>query len=310
MRLLITGASGLLGLNLALEAIKNHQVIGVDRSHLTGLPFELVSADLLERDAVDQVLDILQPDWLIHCAALANLEACEADPELARCLNASLPGDLAAACKVRAVKMVHISTDAVFDGNKAGRFTEDDKVNPLSLYAKTKFQGEQAVLSANPDAIVARVNFYGFSLNGKRSLAEFFINHLIVGDVVKGFSDVTFNPTFVGDLADLLLGMLEKDLRGIYHTASAEVMSKYAFGVLLARRFKWDESLISPASIERSGLTARRAHNLGLSVDKLSTALDGSIPTFSTGLDRFYAQFQHGYPQKIRSYQQGLAAPV
>lgn len=310
MRLLITGASGLLGLNLALEALNYHQVIGVDRSRLTGLPFELVSADLLERSVVDRVLDTVQPDWLIHCAALANLEACEVDPELARCLNATLPGNLAAACKVRAVKMVHISTDAVFDGNKADLYIEEDKPNPLSFYAETKFQGEQAVLSANSNAIVARVNFYGFSLDGKRSLAEFYINNLIAGDIVKGFSDVAFNPTFVGDLADLLLRMLEKDLRGVYHTVTAEVMSKYAFGVKLARRFRWDESLISPDSVERSGLTARRAHNLGLSVHKLSTALAGTFPVFSTGLDRFYAQFHQGYPQKIRSYQQGQAASV
>lgn len=303
MRLLITGASGLLGLNLALEARNMHQVVGMDRCQLTGVPFEMVCADLLERGAVDRVLDTAHPDWLIHCAALANLEACEADPELARCLNASLPGDLAAACKVRGVKIVQISTDSVFDGIKSDLYTEEDVPNPLSLYAETKLQGEQAVLSANPDAIVARVNFYGFSLNGKRSLAEFFVNNLSAGERIKGFTDLTFNPTFVGDLADLLLRMLAKDLRGLYHTVSADVMSKYSFGVMLARRFGWDESLISPESVDRSGLTARRAHNLGLSVHKLFTALGGPIPAFSTGLDRFYSQFQQGYPQKIRSYQ-------
>lgn len=303
MRLLITGASGLLGLNLALEARNKHQVVGMDRCQLTGVPFEMVCADLLERGAVDRVLDTAHPDWLIHCAALANLEACEADPELARCLNASLPGDLAAACKVRGVKIVQISTDSVFDGIKSDLYTEEDVPNPLSLYAETKLQGEQAVLSANPDAIVARVNFYGFSLNGKRSLAEFFVNNLSAGERIKGFTDLTFNPTFVGDLADLLLRMLAKDLRGLYHTVSADVMSKYSFGVMLARRFGWDESLISPESVDRSGLTARRAHNLGLSVHKLFTALGGPIPAFSTGLDRFYSQFQQGYPQNIRSYQ-------
>lgn len=303
MRLLITGASGLLGLNLALEARNMHQVVGMDRCQLTGVPFEMVCADLLERGAVDRVLDTAHPDWLIHCAALANLEACEADPELARCLNASLPGDLAAACKVRGVKIVQISTDSVFDGIKSDLYTEEDVPNPLSLYAETKLQGEQAVLSANPDAIVARVNFYGFSLNGKRSLAEFFVNNLSAGERIKGFTDLTFNPTFVGDLADLLLRMLAKDLRGLYHTVSADVMSKYSFGVMLARRFGWDESLISSESVDRSGLTARRAHNLGLSVHKLFTALGGPIPAFSTGLDRFYSQFQQGYPQNIRSYQ-------
>jgi len=304
MRLLITGASGLLGLNLALEARNIHQVVGVDRCSLTGVPYEQVCADLLERDALDRVLDRVQPDWLIHCAALANLEACEADPGLARSLNASLPGDLAVACKVRGVKMVYISTDAVFDGTAFDPYTEEDVPNPLSLYAKTKLQGEQAVLSAYPAAIVARVNFYGFSNNGKRSIAEFFINNLRAGERIKGFTDLTFNPTFVGHLADLLLHMLAKDLCGVYHAASAEVMSKFTFGVTLARRFGLDESLILPESVDRSGLTAHRANNLGLSVHKLVTALGEPVPDFSSGLDRFYTQFQQGYPQMIRSYQQ------
>ncbi|NTV37877.1 MAG: sugar nucleotide-binding protein, partial [Anaerolineales bacterium] len=118
------------------------------------------------------------------------------------------------------------------------------------------------------------------------------------------FTDLKFNPTFVGDLADMLLGMLAQGLHGVYHTVSAQAMSKYDFGVELARRFHLEERLISPDSIDRSDLTARRAHNLGLSVHKLSTALAGVFPSFSTGLERFYTQFQQGYPQKIQAYQQ------
>jgi dTDP-4-dehydrorhamnose reductase len=303
MRILITGTSGLLGLNLALEARETHQVVGVDRCQLRGAPFEMICADLQEKGAVERVLDQARPEWLIHCAALANLDACEAEPELARNLNASLPGELAAACKRGGVKMVQISTDAVFDGTRTDFYKEEDSPNPLSLYAETKLQGEQAVLASNPKAIVARVNFYGFSMSGKRSLAEFFVNHLSAGEPVKGFTDLTFNPTFVGDLADLLLGMLAKNLHGVYHTASAQVMSKYTFGIMLARRFGWDEALISPESVDRSGLVARRAHQLGLSVQKLVSDLGEAVPDFSSGLDRFVSQFQRGYPQKIRSYQ-------
>jgi dTDP-4-dehydrorhamnose reductase len=81
-------------------------------------------------------------------------------------------------------------------------------------------------------------------------------------------------------------------------------MTKFAFGVTLARRFGLDESLILPESVDHSGLIARRANNLGLSVRKLATALGDPVPDFFSGLDRFYAQFQQGYPQMIRSYQQ------
>jgi len=303
MRILITGTSGLLGLNLALEARDTHQVIGADRCRMTGLPFDLICGDLLERGAVEHLLESSRPDGLIHCAALADLEACEAQPDLASNLNATLPGELAAACARHSVKMVHISTDAVFDGAKPGLYMEEDLPHPLSWYAKTKLLGEQAVVSSNPMAIVARVNFYGFSHNGKRSLAEFFINHFVAGKPIRGFTDVIFNPTFVGDLADLLLTMLEQGLSGVYHTVSPEVMSKYDFGLAIARRFGWDERLLTPESVDQGKLTAPRAHNLGLSVRKLSAALGKKpIPTFSPGLEQFYSQYQQGYPQKIRSY--------
>jgi dTDP-4-dehydrorhamnose reductase len=304
MRILITGTSGLLGLNLALEARNRHQVIGVDRCKLGGVPFEMLCADLLEPGAAQKILDSARPDWLVHCAALAELEPCEADPDLARRLNAVLPGDLAAACRARGVKMVHVSTDAVFDGTKADAYTEADAPHPLSVYARTKLDGEYAVLAADPAALVARVNFFGWSPSGRRSLAEFFFNNLSAGKGVNGFTDVTFCPAFVGDLAGLLLAMLGKGLHGLYHTVGAECLSKYEFGLAIARRFGLDEKLIAPQSVDRSGLTARRAHNLYLSVHKLSTALGTPLPGFSTGLDRFYTQYQQGYPQKIRSYPQ------
>jgi len=301
MRLLITGASGLLGLNLALQARNAHTVVGVDRCKLGGVPFEVLCADLLEPGAPEKVLEAAQPDGLVHCAALAELEPCEADPGLAARLNAVLPGELAAACKARGVKMAHISTDAVFDGTGPEAYTEADAPHPLSVYARTKLDGEKAVLAADPAALVVRVNFFGWSPSGRRSLAEFFFNNLSAGKRVQGFTDVTFCPAFVGDLADVLLLMLSRDLSGLYHAVGAECLTKYAFGVALARRFGLDDALITPASVEGSGLTAARAHNLHLSVHKLSTALGQSLPAFSTGLERFYTQYQQGFPQKSRS---------
>ena len=304
MKLLVTGASGLLGLNLALEARNKHTVIGVDRQRLVDTPFELVNVDLLDPGAVDSVLDAARPDWLIHCAALADLEACEADPSLARRLNADLPGDLAAGCSKRGIRLVHLSTDSVFDGTKDGVYTESDLPNPPGVYSATKLQGEHNVLSANPDAIIARVNFFGWSLNGKRSLSEYFFNNLSAGRQCNGFTDIWFCPMFVGDLAETLVRMLEKNLSGLYHAVGSEALTKYDFGVRLARQFGYDERLVLPISVEESGLKARRSHNLRLSVLKLSTNLSQVIPGLSTGMQKFYTQYTQGYPQKMRSYQQ------
>jgi dTDP-4-dehydrorhamnose reductase len=307
MRILITGSSGLLGLNLALDAMGSHQIIGVDRDKLASVPFELINADLLVPDAVRRVLVESKPEAVIHCAALANVDDCETNPELAYQMNADLPARLADACARQKVRLIHISTDAVFDGQKDGVYAESDAPNPQGVYAQTKLEGERAVLGVNPMAVVARVNFYGWSLSGKRSLSEFFVNNLGSGKSVNGFTDVIFCPMLVNHLSRLLIAMLEQGLRGLYHVVGPQALSKYQFGIEIARKFGLKESLISPQSVDKSGLTARRSHNLRLSTDKLSTDLNLTLPTFSTGLDEFYTQYQQGYPQKIRSYQQNAA---
>jgi dTDP-4-dehydrorhamnose reductase len=302
-RLLITGASGLLGINLAHETMNVHDITAVDRGKLVNAPFKVFTGDLLNAGTLDSALDSVHPQWLINCAALAELEACEDNPHLSRRLNIDLPEQMAKACKKRGISFVHISTDAVFDGEKDGFYTEEDTPNPLGVYAQTKLAGEQAVLSENLTAIVARVNFYGWSLGGRRSLAEFFHHNLTYNKSMSGFTDVKFCPMFVNHTVRLLIKMLQNNLRGLYHVVGPQAMSKYQFGVEIARRFNLRESEISPKSILSSNLTARRSHNLWLSTHKLSTALGQSLPEFSTGLDEFYTQYQQGYPQKIRSYQ-------
>ena len=174
MKILITGASGLLGLNAALELSSSHLIIGQDRGKLKKAPFHVIHTDLLQPNAIGPLLQEAQPDWVINCVALANHEACEADPKLAKQLNTNLPRELAQNCKNRGIRLLHISTDGVFDGEKEGFYTEDDLPNPINIYAQTKLEGEQAVLETDPKALVARVNFYGWSLSGHRSIAEFF----------------------------------------------------------------------------------------------------------------------------------------
>ena len=207
-RILITGASGLLGINLAQETMNAHDITAVDRGKLVNAPFKILNGDLLNPGILDLALDTSQPDWLINCAALADLEACENSPGITRRLNIDLPAQMAKACKAHGVSFVHISTDAVFDGEKDGYYTEEDAPNPLGVYARSKLAGEQAVLAENSNAIVARVNFYGWSLSGKRSLAEFFYHNLTNNKSVSGFTDIKFCPMLVNDTARTLIKML------------------------------------------------------------------------------------------------------
>lgn len=303
-RLLVTGASGLLGLNMGLQVSGRHAVTGVVNTNgLTRIPFPIVTADLAAPDAAERLVDEVQPEVMIHCAAMANVDECETQPERARLVNALLPGRLAAAAAQRGVQMVHISTDAVFDGQPRldSGYCETDAPNPLSVYARTKLEGEQQVLAANPAAIVARVNFYGWSLTGQRSLAEFFFNNLSAGRGVKGFTDVLFCPLLVHELVDILLRMTELRLTGLYHVVSSEALSKYDFGLLLAQTFGLDGSLIQPISVAEAGLRAVRSPDLRLNTSRLAQALGAPLPGQRLQMQRFYELYQQGYPRQLRA---------
>ena len=145
--LLLTGASGFLGSTVCLAALASGRpVVGTVHHHRgdqAGL--RLVTADLTDPSAAKALLARVEPRWVVNCAGFTNVDACEHDPEQARALNVELPRILATACAEAGVGLVHISTDAVFDG-KRGNYTEDDPPEPLNVYAQTKIEGEHSTL--------------------------------------------------------------------------------------------------------------------------------------------------------------------
>lgn len=309
MRILVTGASGLLGLNFSQQFARQHTIIGLVNQHnLPAVgPFEFHQTDLTQAGAAEQAIKTAKPDLILHCAAVANLDVCERMPELAQRLNAEVPGEIALAARHAKLKLVHISTDAVFDGLQ-GSYSERSAANPINTYALTKLAGEKAVAEANPDAIIARVNFYGWSLSGTRSLGELFFNNLHANRRMNGFTDVWFCPLQVNVLGEILMKMVEKNLSGIYHTVSAECLSKYDFGCRIARQFGLDEKLISPVSWLEGRLTAPRSPNLRLRTEKLEMALGEALPDQALGLKRFYDQHRDGYAETLKMLNQKMNA--
>lgn len=263
----------------------------------------MISRDLLHEDPGD-LLTELSPDIVLHCAAMANIDQCQKNPEEAAAINSVYPGRLAAEARKRGMKFVHISTDAVFDGEDCGAsgYREDDRTNPISCYAETKLKGEQNVLDSDPDAIVARVNFYGWSLGGKRSLAEFFFNNLEAGNPMNGFKDVFFCTLYVHSLADILSEMIDLDAKGIYHVFSSEYQSKYEFGVSIAKRFGFDPELVRPISWKDGGLAAKRSPNLIMNTEKLRNLLGHDLPDQQENLDYFYRDTAAGLRRKIQNF--------
>lgn len=298
-RLLIPGVSGLFGLNLAMMKHGSMEVVGtVHHQALPHAPFTVRYSDLTQAGAVSRLIEDIKPDLIINCAAVASLDACEQNPNLGEQLNSQLPAELAQMAAALSIPFIHLSTDAVFDGLQ-GNYSENDLPNPINHYARTKLKAEDKVAEVNADAIIARINFYGWSLSGQRSLSEFFYNHLQAGKRLNGFVDLFYSPMLVCDLIDVLFHMLEKNLHGLYHVSVDEALSKYEFGCRLARTFGFDEGLIEPISWKAAGLGAVRSPDLTLDVSKLKAALDLPLPNVADGLARLKQQTQDGYRQRL-----------
>ncbi|MEX2144532.1 MAG: SDR family oxidoreductase [Anaerolineales bacterium] len=300
-RILITGASGLLGVNLALEAAKRYEVIGlVNTQSLHNPGFQTLHTDLLDLELIPMLIEETMPDWVINCAALTDLDTCERQPELAKRLNTELPGRLAAETARRNLRFLQVSSDAVFDGVK-GDYREEDAPNPLSTYGRTKRLAELAVKAAHPQVLIVRPNIFGWSVSGTHSLAEFFFNNLSTGKPIQGFTDRQFCPLWVNHLAAIMLELMEKNTRGLFHTVSSDALTKYEFGVAIANRFGLDAAMIKPTSSESGDALAPRALNLNLKTTNLTKELGRRPPSVAAGIEGLFQQYVTGHRKQLRA---------
>jgi dTDP-4-dehydrorhamnose reductase len=286
--ILVTGAGGLLGANLVADLVRRSlNVTGTSARWLPRIDGAgLVFCDLTSAGAAAALVEDCCPTSIIHCAALTNVDACEADSESAWRVNVEMPKQLAVLAAERGAQFVHISTDSVFDG-KRGSYAEEDAVGPVNTYAWSKLKGEIAVQEAFPEALILRTNIYGWNMQRKASLAEWILNRLGAGVEVPGFDDVIFCPILVNDLVDLILEMLDRKLTGLFHAVGSEACSKYEFALRVAKLFGADYSLVRRASVDTAALGAPRPKNVTLKVERLACALGRRIPTVDDGLNRF-----------------------
>jgi len=300
-RLLITGASGLLGANLLLAAHGEHAVTAVSHRHRLQLAgATCLQADLTEPQMWPDLLRAARPDAVIHCAALTDVDVCEANPERAERLNAEVPAGLAQACARVGTRLVHISTDAVFDGDQ-GAYAEDDAAWPINVYGATKLRAEQAVLAALPMAIVLRTNLFGWNAQPKQSLTEWFLYKLRRAEPSIGFTDVHVTPLAADDLAAWILRLLASNVSGVLHVAGRESMSKYDIGCRVAETFGLDARLIRPGSVDDAPLRARRPHRLNLNVGRAEQAMGAELPRLGPSLERWRRQEHDGTLDRLRS---------
>lgn len=297
--ILITGGSGLLALNWALAVRGSCDVtLGLHnrRISLAGVTTKIINIE--SEDDLSRTLEELNIRVVIHAAGLTSVEECEADPELAHYANVTLAVNVARACKLRGIQMVHISTDHLFSGAESLK-TEDQPVAPINVYGKTKAEAECRVLEIIPQSLVVRTNFFGWGTNYRHSFSDTITNGLRQNKELRLFKDVFYTPILVEVAALAVHDLLGLQASGIFNVVSDERLSKYEFGLKVAEGFDLDPRGIIPSRLADQKNLVRRPHDMSLSNQKVCDLLGRRLGFVRAHLDRLRQQGSNGWPLEL-----------
>ena len=298
-RLLITGVSGLLGNNLAYYFRDKYEVLGLYNLHPVNINgIRTGKCDITSKDSIERVIHEFNPSIILHCASITDIEQCELDKDTAEKINVLSTAYLAESIIDQDIKLVYISTDAVYDGVR-GDSSESDKVNPLNFYGISKYEGELEV-TKKENALIFRTNIFGWNIQNKKSLGEWVLDELQANRRIDGFKDAYFSSIYTLELARIIDIAIRKDLSGIYNCGSAGSCSKYEFALMIADYFGFDKALISSISIDNFDFQAERGKRLDLNINKLQRKLDYRLPTVEQSVETFYRDWKCGLPDEIK----------
>lgn len=289
MKLLVTGAHGLLGRSL-LEPDFDAEMIGCGRGETPVGRGTYHPIELTDPQVVFALLDRVRPDWVIHTAALTDVDRCEIDRPLALQINLEIVRHLASACLQLGLGLVQLSTDYVFDGRN-GPYGEQDPTNPLSYYGALKLQSEGVVLQEGLKGLVLRTLWlYGYLPGTRRNLVTWPLEALARGEQLRVVDDQWGNPTHVHDVAQALVELCRRQVQGLFHLGGATYLTRYQLTQELARFFGLDPGLVQPISTVAAGQQAPRPLRSGLRTQALESLLHSAPLRLSQGLEQLAGQ--------------------
>ena len=261
MRILVLGGSGSLGADLVPVLAERHETHAPPHADV----------DVRVSDQVRRALDVTRADAVVNCVALADVDRCEREPELAWQLNADSVRYIAAACAERGVSLLQISTDYVFDGRKDAPYVESDKTRPIQIYGKSKLQGERNALEVAPRAAVVRTSWL-FSRTGKGKFANTVLQAGREGGEVRAVSDWFGSPTSTVDLALALRALLEAGATGLFHAANPGSASRLEQAQEILAALASHKATVTPvASASLLSLPAPRPRSTALASERLGS---------------------------------------
>jgi dTDP-4-dehydrorhamnose reductase len=283
-KLLVTGASGLLGNWTVTLAENDYQVTPTDiiePPHSNAL-----KADITDAAAVRQLFLNLKPDVVIHTASETNVDRCETERERAWRINVGGTRNIAEACAETNAKLVCISTDYVFDGEK-GLYVEEDAPNPIDFYGLTKLEGEKQAARRLKNCTVLRTSVLYGRHPWKQDFVTWVVTKLKQSQEIAVVDDHFNSPTLAENLAEMALEVAALDLQGVFHTSGCERISRYDFARRVAETFSLDSSLIKPIKMnELKAWIAKRPRDSSLSTEKVQQQLKTKPLSINEGLSK------------------------
>tara|TARA_X000001036_G_scaffold106949_1_gene100004 strand:- start:317 stop:1183 length:867 start_codon:yes stop_codon:yes gene_type:complete len=268
-KILITGAFGQLGTSLC-EVLSNKSILATGRVMTLTEKYHCMELDITNQENVKELIRNYKPDIIIHLAAMTDVDGCEKNPETAFEINVGATENL---LKNFNGKFIYVSTDYVFDGEE-GPYYEDDKVNPVSVYGKTKLYGENLVQESDLEWIILRSNIiFSYNDRTKASFVNWVVDSLKKKQMITVVNDQWNNPTWTNDLANVMSMMIEKNICGIYHYGGGDFLNRYEFAKMIASTFSLDRELIKPITTLELNWLAQRPLKSGLYTNKIELDL-------------------------------------
>lgn len=278
-RVFITGATGLIGNAIADRFRDGGQIILSARSEHHSSNFPYIPFNLNNLDGISTLLDEHQPEVIVHTAAIGSVDFAEMHQEEAQRLNVDATDRIAQWCRKNSARLIHFSTDFVFDGTRLD-WRETDATAPLSWYGKTKVYSEQRVQRVLEDHVIIRpILVYGTAARARRLNFPLLVSaKLTAGEVMQITQDQIRTPTFVDDVAWAVQQLIDHPFKGILHLGGPESIDVYAFAQLTAEAFGLDASLLRPIDTDSANQTGKRPMKSGFDLSLAEQVL-GFRPT-------------------------------
>jgi dTDP-4-dehydrorhamnose reductase len=260
----------------------DYEVAGIDRY----VPEDQrdLAVDITQKEHTLESIASVAPNVVVHTAAETNVDRCESERDLALRINVDGTANIADACLKVEAKLMLVSTDYVFDGNK-GNYAETDEPNPISFYGLTKLEAEQITASTSPNSLIIRTSvLYGWHPT-KLNFATWILKGLRERQTLEVANDHINSPTLADNLADAIHRAIERNSQGILHIAGNERISRFDFARKMAKQFDLDESLLVPVGMKDLNWIARRPRDSSLNVGKAEKELGIELFGVDRGLD-------------------------